>query len=320
MIQDIRLYETIQHQRRKNLSLSQQPLWYESCDLYGIYVIDEANIESTAWDTGTHLAARRDYLQGTFCVWKECLKEIKPLLYHCLVHGNEAGDGDNFTKGYELLQSRYQKPIQYERATRAEISDIFCSHVYGIRKLYPIPGKTIPKDPDPMRICSCPRAIPRRIRSLLEIIRKYPNYQGLYLGFVDQALYLERPAVTFYFRCWGDYNRYDASIRILTVTACVQPRQAPTRMPWKWHTITRMCGCMTMRLPTEIRVFNEYFFRDLSTYPYHGKLADWHSCNKGSVNDLSVKRSRPAKVDLATVPAETCCLMSIKNCFERSFL
>lgn len=111
------------------------PYWMELCDEYGLYVIDEANIEShgLGYDLGVTLANKS--------LWKEShLQRIQRMYERDKNHpsvitwslGNEAGDGANFYAAYDWLKKQTTLPIQYERDINYEkpndthFSEIFC--------------------------------------------------------------------------------------------------------------------------------------------------------------------------------------------------
>ena len=129
MLQDMEVLKKFNINAVRTSHYPNSPYWYRLCDQYGIYLVDEANIESHGMGYGEKtLAVRQDYLQAH-------LERIERMYLRDKNHssiiiwsmGNEAGDGENFTKGYDLLrQGRYsEETIQYERATRPGISDIY---------------------------------------------------------------------------------------------------------------------------------------------------------------------------------------------------
>jgi beta-galactosidase len=95
------------------------PYWMQLCDEYGLYVIDEANIESHG---------RYYSLETTFAndkQWRNPHLERITRMYerdknHASVVtwslGNEAGNGVNFYEAYDWLKKNDIRPVQYERA------------------------------------------------------------------------------------------------------------------------------------------------------------------------------------------------------------
>ncbi|MFT3903759.1 MAG: glycoside hydrolase family 2 TIM barrel-domain containing protein [Niabella sp.] len=112
------------------------PYWMELCDEYGLYVIDEANIESHG---------RYYDLEYTFANDKKWrmphLERIKRMYERDKNHpavitwslGNEAGNGINMYEAYDWLKKKDIRPVQYERAENDYNTDVICPQ-------YPSPG------------------------------------------------------------------------------------------------------------------------------------------------------------------------------------
>ena len=111
------------------------PYWLDLCDEFGMYVVDEANIESHG------LGYNLDVTLGNKPLWKEAhLQRIKRMYERDKNHasvvtwslGNEAGDGSNFYEAYDWLKKQTTLPVQYERdidynnPNATHFSEIFC--------------------------------------------------------------------------------------------------------------------------------------------------------------------------------------------------
>ncbi|MHC5352984.1 glycoside hydrolase family 2 TIM barrel-domain containing protein [Myroides sp. LJL115] len=102
----------------RNAHYPDDPYWYYLCDKYGIYLEDEANIESHQYYYGkaslshpkewedAHVARNIEMVQAT-------INHPSIVIWSL---GNEAGPGDNFVQAYKAIkQLDTSRPIQYER-------------------------------------------------------------------------------------------------------------------------------------------------------------------------------------------------------------
>lgn len=102
----------------RNSHYPDDPYWYYLCDKYGIYLEDEANIESHEYYYG---AASLSHPEE----WKNAHVAREMEMVHSTVNspsvviwslGNEAGPGKNFVAGYNAIKAfDTSRPIQYER-------------------------------------------------------------------------------------------------------------------------------------------------------------------------------------------------------------
>ena len=94
------------------------PYWYYLCDKYGIYLEDEANIESHQYYYGqaslshvpefknAHVARNMEMVHATVNHPSVCIWSL----------GNEAGPGNNFVEAYKAIKAfDASRPVQYER-------------------------------------------------------------------------------------------------------------------------------------------------------------------------------------------------------------
>jgi len=136
MIQDITLMKQNNINAVRGSHYPNVPEWYNLCDQYGLYVVDEVNIESHAFGAyaGNLLAQSPDWTAAHMDRTRRMLERDKN--HACIVIwslGNEAGQGDNFKTTYAWLKQRDTRPVQYEGAWTLEYTDIVCP-------MYPYPG------------------------------------------------------------------------------------------------------------------------------------------------------------------------------------
>ncbi|RYG17740.1 MAG: glycoside hydrolase family 2, partial [Chitinophagaceae bacterium] len=103
------------------------PYWMELCDEYGLYVIDEANIESHGryYSLETSFANDKEwrvpYLERVQRMYERDKNHASIITWSL---GNEAGNGTNFYEAYEWLKKMDGRPVQYERAENDYNTDL----------------------------------------------------------------------------------------------------------------------------------------------------------------------------------------------------
>lgn len=169
------------------------PYWLELCDTYGLYVVDEANIEShpLAIDKNTQLGNEMSWLPAHEMRTQRMYYRDRnhPSIYSWSL-GNEAGRGEIFKTTYKWLKAHDDNRIvQYEPAGKEDYTDLYCP-------MYPKPeylinhGKSNSDKPSIM--IEYAHAMGNSVGNLQDywdIIEDYPNLQGGYIwDWVDQAL------------------------------------------------------------------------------------------------------------------------------------
>ena len=135
---DIKLMKQHNINLVRNSHYPTHPYWYQLCDRYGLYMIDEANIESHGMGYGpaslakdsTWLTAHMDRTHRMY----ERSKNHPAIVIWSL--GNEAGNGINFERTYDWLKSvEKTRPVQYERAELNYNTDIYCRMYRGVDEI-----------------------------------------------------------------------------------------------------------------------------------------------------------------------------------------
>jgi beta-galactosidase len=136
MIQDIRLMKQNNINAVRTCHYPNVPAWYDLCDEYGLYVIDEANIESHGMGFGESSLAKQPSW-GAAHLDRTIRMVERDKNHACIVVwslGNEAGFGENFVRDYQWIKHRDpSRPVQYEGDRSTEASDIVCPMYPGIQ-------------------------------------------------------------------------------------------------------------------------------------------------------------------------------------------
>ncbi|MFC2102645.1 glycoside hydrolase family 2 TIM barrel-domain containing protein, partial [Bacteroidota bacterium] len=195
MVQDIRLMKEANINTVRTCHYPDDPYWYELCDEFGLYVIDEANIEShgMGYHPDRTLGNNPDWLEAHLNRTERMVERDKN--HPCIVIwslGNEAGNGSNFVATYEWIKQRDpSRPVWYERAQQAYNTDIFCPMYAGIEylKWY---GYT--RQLRPLIMCEYAHAMGNstgNLQDYWDVIETYPQLQGGCIwDWVDQSLYM----------------------------------------------------------------------------------------------------------------------------------
>ena len=198
----------------------QQKAFYDLCDQYGIYVIDEANIESHGMYYWKYtLAKNNTWLKAHL---DRMLRMVDRDKNHPSViiwsMGNEAGAGPIFYEGYHAIKKTdYSKrPVQYERAYK-ENENIFDMRSYTdiIVPQYPSPaifeyiGKHKTNRPYiPSEYAHSMGNSTGNFQDYWDIINKYENLQGGFIwDWVDQSIWKKNEKGQKYYAYGGDYGK-----------------------------------------------------------------------------------------------------------------
>jgi len=215
--------------------------FYELTDKHGLYVVDEANIESHGMYYGKHSLAKKPS-------WEEAhvdrmVRMVERDKNHPSViiwsMGNEAGNGVNFFAGYDAIKAhdKTKRPVQYERPYKDRDGS-----------LYDMESNTdiiVPQYPSPARFEEVGRSktdrpyIPSEYAHAMgnstgnfqdywDIIEQYDNLQGGFIwDWVDQSIWKTNEAGERYYAYGGDYGENMPSDNSFLNNGIVFPDRTP---------------------------------------------------------------------------------------------
>lgn len=129
MMRNLQLMKELNINAVRTSHYPQPPLWYKLCDEYGIYLVDETNLESHGLGYGPDNVSNFPEWHGTH------MDRIKRLIERDKNHpsvifwslGNEASNGKAFFDMYDWAKARdNSRPVQYEQAGRNRNTDVIC--------------------------------------------------------------------------------------------------------------------------------------------------------------------------------------------------
>ncbi len=262
----------------------QPELWYELCNKYGLYVIDEANIESHGMGYGPESLAKDEG-------WKEAHmfrtrnmyerdKNHPSIIIWSL--GNEAGNGVNFMTTYNYLKSADQtRPVQYEQAHGGENTDITCPmymHIEGMVKY-------AEGNPDkPLIQCEYAHAMGNSVGNLQDywdVIEKYEALQGGFIwDWVDQGLLTKNENSEEFWAYGGDFGPEDVpSDGNFCLNGLVNPDRGVKPHLLEVKKVYQHIGFEPTDLGKGVvNIKNKYAFRNLSDF-----IFTWEITGDGNV-------------------------------------
>jgi beta-galactosidase len=129
MMKDIQVMKEHNINAVRTCHYPNQPAWYDLCDRYGIYLIDEANIESHGMGYSRDTLARNPqyaaaHMDRTVRMLERDKNHPAVIIWSL---GNEAGFGPNFEATSDWIHQRDpSRPVHYEQAGRNKYTDIVC--------------------------------------------------------------------------------------------------------------------------------------------------------------------------------------------------
>ena len=187
------------------------PRFYELCDEYGIYVMDETNNESHG------LIEDGISIPGTGEEWKVILLDrIENVVERDKNHasvifwsmGNEAGQGENFGAGADMIREKDSTRLVHYEADH-KYTDMH-SEMYSRPMTVEYFGKHSKK---PFILCEYAHSMGNstgNMEDYWDIIDKYPNLVGGYIwDWVDQSIYTKTDPIVKYPEKSLEGMRYD---------------------------------------------------------------------------------------------------------------
>jgi len=195
--------------------------FYELCDQYGIYVVDEANIESHGMYYGAHSLAKKENWENAHV--DRMTRMVKRDRNHPSViiwsMGNEAGNGTNFYTGYKAIKAidLTKRPVQYERPYKDRDGSLYDMdwNTDIIVPQYPSPGRfeqigqNLTNKPFiPSEYAHAMGNSTGNFQDYWDVIEKYDNLQGGFIwDWVDQSIWKTNEKGERYYAYGGDYGQ-----------------------------------------------------------------------------------------------------------------
>ncbi|WP_326686644.1 DUF4981 domain-containing protein [Streptomyces sp. NBC_01795] len=308
MLRDVRLMKQHNINAVRTSHYPNAPRWLELCDEYGLYVIDEANLE-------TH--ELRDTLPASLPEWKAaCLDRARSMVerdknHACVVMwslGNEAGEGSNFRAMADWIRERdSSRPVHYEGMNA--VADVE-SWMYAPPAEVEEYGKS--GNPKPFILCEYSHSMGNstgNFREYWDIFERYPNLHGGFVwDWVDQAITRPVPGdpSRTYFSYGGDWVPGYPTDGIFSCDGLVRPDREPDpELQEVKHVYQRVSfrgagDCAVAR--GEVEITNKQLFSGLDAYELRWEVTrDGERVQHGT---LCPPATEPGRRSTVRVPVE----------------
>jgi beta-galactosidase len=313
MIRDIELMQAFNLNAVRTSHYPNNPEWYELCDRYGLYVMDEANLEthqlggwfsnqpvwSTAFLERAIRMVERDKNHPSIVIWSL---------------GNESGTGPNHAAMAGWIRDLDPtRPIHYAGAAGQPYDFAYADFV---SRMYPSLEyaeqlATQPGETRPFVMIEYTHAMGNsngNVPEYWELVHRYPRLIGGYVwDWMDQGLLQKTAEGDEYWAYGGDFGPPGTpSDSNFCTNGLVWPDQTPKPA---LHEIKKAYQYVSFEpedlAARRVRLSNGYTFTDLSDYRLEWTVrADGAAVESGSVDDLAAAPGESASVQLGySLPA-----------------
>jgi len=279
MLADVRLMKQHNINAVRTCHYPDDPEWYDLCDEYGLYLIDEANIESHG------MGYKPDETLANKPEWKMAhLDRIQRMVERDKNHpsviiwsmGNEAGDGTNFEAASDWIHRRDpSRPVHYERAGLRAHTDIYCPMYARIPHLIRYAEQ---KRDRPLILCEYAHAMGNSVGNLADywdVIEKYDHLQGGFIwDWVDQGLRKKTENGREFWAYGGDFGE-EKSDRNFCMNGLVLPDRSSTPKLLEVKKVYQYIKMEPVALKNGvIKITNKYDFINLDRFAIHWEVLE----------------------------------------------
>lgn len=278
MLKDFELWKQYNINTVRTCHYPQQERFYELCDQYGFYVIDEANIEShgmgydlnAGGTLGNNPLFMNAHIDRTMNMYERDKNHPSVIIWSL---GNEAGNGLNFYVTYNTLKTLDSRPVQYERAQLEWNTDIYCPMYHRpdhIEKYAQNPEMT-----RPLILCEYAHAMGNSLGNFQEywdIIEKYPILQGGCIwDWVDQGFAAKTSDGRKYWTYGGDYGEHGTpSDGDFCINGVVYPDRSVKPQTEEMRKVYQNIKFFDFdRIAFVVKIRNDFSFTNLDKYDFY---------------------------------------------------
>jgi beta-galactosidase len=279
--------------------------WYELCNEYGIFLVDEANIESHGMGYGEKSLAKdptwKDaHLFRTKNMFERDKNQPSIIIWSL---GNEAGNGVNFEATYAYLKSVDQsRPVQFEQAGNGTNTDIMCPMYARIKNMEDYAKNNPIK---PYIQCEYAHSMGNstgNLQDYWDLIEKYPVLQGGFIwDWVEQGILTKDAQGNKFWAYGGDLGSdtlpTDGNF---CCNGLIQANRTPKPALYEVGKVYQNIGFKPINLNSgEIEIINKYSFTNLAEFNFTWEVAaDGQVLKSGDIKDIDLVPGAHKKLKL----------------------
>ncbi|CNC60625.1 beta-D-galactosidase [Yersinia frederiksenii] len=278
MLQDIILMKQHNFNAVRCSHYPNHPLWYRLCDRYGLYVVDEANIETHGMQPMGRLADDPQW----FSAFSERVTRMvqRDRNHACIIIwslGNESGHGATHDALYRWIKSNDPtRPVQYEGGgANTAATDIVCPMYARVDEDQPFPAVPkwsikkwigLPDESRPLILCEYAHAMGNSFGGFArywQAFREHPRLQGGFVwDWVDQSLIRNDENNQPYWAYGGDFGD-TPNDRQFCMNGLVFPDRTPHPSLYEAQCSQQFFQfSLLSTTPLVISITSEYLFRN----------------------------------------------------------
>jgi len=315
MIKDIKLMKRFNFNAVRTSHYPNHPAWYDLCDRFGLYVIDEANIECHGLANIGGAVYRKEPAndpEWLNAFMERCVRMVERDKNHpCVIMwslGNESGYGPNhdamagWIHGYDPTRL-----VHYEGTIRVQgkvspVVDVISVMYPSINRLTELAED--PNEDRPVIMCEYAHSMGNstgNLKEYWETIRRYKRLCGGFIwDWVDQGIKRRTENGEEWWAYGGDFNDKPNDGNFC-INGLVWPDRKPHPAMWECKKIFQPVEAEAVDLEKgKIRILNRYDFSDLS----HLKIF-WELSMDGEViehGQLPKLHTPPGNSEIVVVP------------------
>ncbi|MEM1120154.1 MAG: glycoside hydrolase family 2 TIM barrel-domain containing protein [Bacteroidota bacterium] len=337
MIEDIKLMKQYNFNAVRTSHYPNQTRWYELCDEYGLFVMDEANLEChDLWMNYNQSPVKypewKNAIVARGVAMAERDKNYASIVFWSL--GNEAGYGENLDSMSAAIRAidKSHRPIHYESndlgfgVKELEEGGPYKQVTGGLQMLenfekpanqdigstmYPMPdaakSQALADQNRPYIICEYAHAQGNstgHFKAFWDTFEKYPNMQGGFIwDWVDQGLVKKAADGTEFYAYGGDFGDTIGDGNFC-INGLVFPDRRPKPALEEVKKVQQYAKMETVDASKgQLKLTNKYFFKNLSFADIHWELtADGVPTAKGKLPIIDLETGASLDISIPSWP------------------